>query len=161
MRSVLRQVVTEGTGRRANMEEYQLGGKTGTANMIANAEERAAGLRGYSKTRHTANFVALAPWDKPRVVVCVSIRDIGKYGGEASAPVGAAISRRILSYLGVPAGGGAVNRDALALAGYRQPEPSQPPAAYSVGDPDDDNVLSEEVDPRLWEEWVEDEEAVG
>ncbi len=159
MRSVLRKVVTDGTGKRANIKEYDLGGKTGTANMIANEKERKAGIRGYSKTRHTANFVALAPWNKPRAVICVSIRDTGKYGGEASSPVGAAIARRVLGYWGVPTKSGeGIGAEALPLKGY---ESDPVPAIYSVGAPDDENALNEEVDPRIWEEWVEDDEAVG
>lgn len=159
MREVMRKVITSGTGRRANIEEYEIGGKTGTANMIANEAERAQGVKGYSKRRHTANFVALAPWDKPRVVVCVSIRDTNKYGGEASSPVGAGICRRVLGYLGVPTGNGESVKAGTSLLQAFEPPPV--PAAYTVGDEDDENKLSEEVDPRLWEEWVEDDTAVG
>lgn len=159
MRGVLRKVVTDGTGRRANLKEYDIGGKTGTANMIANEKERAAGIKGYSKTRHTANFMALAPWDKPRVVICVSVRDTGKYGGEASSPIGAAIARRVLGYLGVPTKTGE-SIDSAAAAKIESREEAVP-AIYTIGAPDDENALSEEVDPRLWEEWVEDDTAVG
>ncbi|MDR1520717.1 MAG: penicillin-binding protein 2 [Planctomycetota bacterium] len=159
MRLAMRKVITDGTGRRANLDEYDLGGKTGTANMIANAKERAAGVRAYSNTRHTANFVALAPWDRPKAVICVSIREISKYGGEASAPVGGAIARRTLAYLGVPTKSGAGVAAASRSAAHDEPE--APPAIYTVGAPDDDNVQSEEVDPRLWEDWIEDGEAVG
>ena len=162
MRKVLRKVVTDGTGRRANLKEYELGGKTGTANMIANARERAAGVRGYSKSRHTANFVALAPWDKPKAVICVSIRETGKYGGEAASPVVAGIAKRVLGYWGVPtATGEAVTAEALPQPSYEPVVPVEVPAEYVVGAPDDDNVMQEEVDPRIWEDWVEDDEAVG
>ncbi|MDR1535123.1 MAG: penicillin-binding protein 2 [Planctomycetota bacterium] len=159
MRMALRKVITDGTGRRANLAEYELGGKTGTAEMVANAAERAAGVGPYSKTRHTANFVALAPWDKPLAVICVSIRDTKKYGGEASSPVGGAIARRILAYFGLPAGTGVpVGALAGSPAGI---EPDSPSPVYTVGAPDDDNRLADEIDPRLWEEWVEDDGALG
>ncbi|MDR1745460.1 MAG: penicillin-binding protein 2, partial [Planctomycetota bacterium] len=46
MRAVMRKVVTTGTGRRANSPEYELGGKTGTANMTVSEEERAKGMKG-------------------------------------------------------------------------------------------------------------------
>lgn len=106
MRQVLRTVVAEGTGRRADIPEFRLGGKTGTANMVLNEEEKRALGRteGYSSTRHTANFVALAPYDAPRVVICVSIRDTRKFGGEVAAPTAAAIAKKILLYLNVPGG---------------------------------------------------------
>ena len=159
MRQVLRKVVTEGTGRRANIKEYELGGKTGTANMIANAAERAAGVRGYSNKRHTANFVALAPWDKPRAVICVSIRDTGKYGGEASSPVVAGIARRVLAYWGVPTTNGeTVKNELLPLTGY---EPPKVPEMYTIGAEDDDNAVGEVVDPRWIEELIDDPEAEG
>ncbi len=160
MRQVLRKVVTEGTGRRANIKEYQLGGKTGTANMMAKKEELRPGEKPrYSNNRHTANFVALVPWDKPRAVVCVSIRETGKYGGEAASPVVAGISRRMMGYWGVPTENGeAIKAEALPLVGY---DPPPPPVEYTVGTPDDENYVGEEVDPRLWEEWIEDEEALG
>ena len=159
MRKVMRKVVTDGTGRRANMDEYQLGGKSGTANMIVNDRERAAGMRGYSKKRHTANFVALAPWDKPKAVICVSIRDTGKFGGEASSPVVAGIARRVLGYWGVPtANGEPIKADILPLRTY---EPAPAPIIYTVGTPDDDNYLEEEIDPRWMDEMIDDEEALG
>lgn len=160
MRQVLRKVVTDGTGRRANIDEYELGGKTGTANMIANDKEKAQGVKGYSQKRHTANFVALAPWDKPKAVICVSIRDTGKYGGEASGPITGRIARRLLAYWGIPTANGVpIRADAFLPAKEFQPPPA--PAAYTVGDLDDENYLGEEVDPRLFEEWVEDETALG
>lgn len=156
MRELLRKVVTTGTGRRANIPEYELGGKTGTANMIANAAERAAGKKGYSDKRHTANFVALCPWDKPKAVICVSIRDTGKYGGDGAGPTMGRIARRVLGYLGVPtANGEPLRADIL---------PRTPPKAevkYTVGEQDDDNKLTEEIDPRWIDEWIEDETAVG
>ncbi len=157
MRRLLRKVVTTGTGRRANIPEYELGGKTGTANMIANAAERAAGRKGYSDKRHTANFVALCPWDKPLAVICVSIRDTGKYGGDGAGPTMGRIARRVLGYFGVPTANGEPLRADIMPRGDFQPVPR----AYSVGDPDDDNKLSEEIDPRWMDEWIEDEEAVG
>jgi cell division protein FtsI/penicillin-binding protein 2 len=159
MREALRKVITEGTGKRANLAEYELGGKTGTAEMMANARERAAGARAYSRNRHTANFIALAPWDKPRLVICVSIRDTTKYGGEVSSPVGAAIARRALAYLGEPTGNGAAVGTEFVQPAGSKPEP--PPAIYTMGAPDDENAQPEEIDPRLWEEWIEDENAIG
>ncbi len=160
IRRVLRKVVTDGTGRRANIPEYQLGGKTGTAEMIANKEEKKANPKaGYSKTRHTTNFVALAPWNKPRAVICVSIRETGKYGGEAASPPGAAIARRLMGYWGVPtADGTPITADIMPKQIF---EPAPVPIIYTIGDEDDENRLEEEIDPRWMEEMVYDEEALG
>ncbi|MDR0363100.1 MAG: penicillin-binding protein 2 [Planctomycetota bacterium] len=160
MREALRRVVTEGTGRRANIPEYALAGKTGTASMVANEKERAAGIKGYSKKRNTANFVAIAPYDKPRAVICVTIRETGKFGGEASSPVVAGIARRVLAYWGLPTLDGSRPENL-----YRPFDPAtavpKPEAKYVVGAEDDDNRLEEEVDPRIWQEWIEDDSALG
>ena len=161
MRGALRTVVTEGTGRRANIKEYALGGKTGTANMIANEKERANGVRGYSQRRHTANFVALAPWDKPKAVICVSIRETGKYGGEASSPVVAGIARRMLAYWGVPADDGSKPSSQYIPVQEVFEKIELPPEEYSIGAEDDENRLSEEIYPGWMDEMVYDEEAVG
>jgi hypothetical protein len=125
--------------------------------MIANAAERAAGKKGYSDKRHTANFVALCPWDKPLAVICVSIRDTGKYGGDGAGPTMGRIARRVLGYFGVPtANGEPLRADILPLNDFKPV-----PKAYTVGEEDDDNKLVEEIDPRWIDEWIEDEEAVG
>ncbi|MCD8139005.1 MAG: penicillin-binding protein 2 [Planctomycetaceae bacterium] len=162
MRGVMRKVITTGTGRRANIEEYHLGGKTGTANMMVTDEEKAKGMKGYAQgKRHTANFVALAPWDKPRAIVCVSIRGTDKFGGEASSPPGAAIARRILGYWGVPTANGSPIRADIMPRREFKPAPPPIPVEYTIGTPDDDNYLGDEVDDRWMEDMVYDPEAIG
>ncbi len=103
---MLRKVVTDGTGKKAKMREYGIGGKTGTAQLAANAEEIAAGARGYSPTRVIGSFVGVAPCDNPRLVVVVSVREpdrsIGHYGGTVAAPAVRNICRETLRYLKVP-----------------------------------------------------------
>lgn len=61
MRHLLRLVVTEGTGRRADAPGFRVGGKTGTA------EKAQAG--GYSHSRNVSTFAAVFPMDRPRYVV--------------------------------------------------------------------------------------------
>ncbi|MBA15626.1 MAG: peptidoglycan glycosyltransferase [Sphingomonas sp.] len=61
MRQLLRLIVTEGSGRNANVPGYRVGGKTGTA-------ER-AGAHGYSATNNVSTFAAAFPMDAPRYVV--------------------------------------------------------------------------------------------
>ena len=88
-------------GKKAQLEEWQVFGKTGTAN-IANS-----GSRGYSKRHYVASFVAGAPAEDPAIVVLVSIRkpnlSLGKgyLGGIVSAPVAGRIIKNTLNYLGV------------------------------------------------------------
>lgn len=104
VRGMLRNVVEEGTGKRLQMEEYELGGKTGTAQLPVNTAEYAAGERGYSKSRYVSNFIALAPYDRPRLIVFVAVREPKgeHYGGVVAAPAVKEISRRALQYISEP-----------------------------------------------------------
>jgi cell division protein FtsI (penicillin-binding protein 3) len=65
MRRLLRLVVVEGTGKKAEAEGYLVGGKTGTA-------EKAAG-RGYNRRALLTSFIAAFPMNAPRYVVYVVI----------------------------------------------------------------------------------------
>jgi len=91
-------VVERGTARRAKLESYSVGGKTGTAQVACKDG------RGYEPGAYVASFVGIAPVDKPRVVCLVMVDRPTKshYGGVVSAPAVAAIVERTLSYLGVP-----------------------------------------------------------
>ena len=90
-----------GTGKRAQLENWQVFGKSGTAN-IARSD-----ARGYSDEDYVASFVAGAPVKDPAIVVLVSIRkpnrSLGKgySGGVVAAPVAAKIIERTLTYLDV------------------------------------------------------------
>lgn len=92
-------VVSEGTGKRAKLEEYQVFGKTGTA-QLAKADGG-----GYTEDDYVASFVAGAPVENPAVVVLVSICKpnvkLGKgyTGGVVASPVAAAILEKTLNYL--------------------------------------------------------------
>jgi len=95
-------VVNEGTGKRARLHQWQVFGKTGTANIAKSKE------KGYSDSDYIASFVAGAPAEEPDVIVLVSIRKPNKKlgkgytGGVVAAPVAAKIIERTLPYLGVP-----------------------------------------------------------
>ena len=85
-------VVNEGTGHWAQLEKWQVFGKTGTA-QIAKNEEGA----------YVASFIAGAPAGDAAVVVLVSIRrpnaKLGYTGGKVSGPVVAKIMDKTLNYL--------------------------------------------------------------
>ena len=95
-------VVNEGTGKRAQLKQWQVFGKTGTANIAKTGE------RGYSKNDYIASFVAGAPAENPAVVVLVSVRKpkkslgMGYTGGVVASPAAATILEKTLTYLGVP-----------------------------------------------------------
>ncbi|MEE9403615.1 MAG: penicillin-binding protein 2 [Algisphaera sp.] len=99
-RHVLGLVITEGTGRKARSDLYQLFGKTGTAQLpdFKNG--------GYHQDRYVSSFVAGAPLEHPKLIVGVFVHDpdkkIGHYGGTVSGPASKRILERSLQYLGVP-----------------------------------------------------------
>ncbi len=96
MRKMLRSVVVEGTGRKANIEGYEVGGKTGTANHAESG--------GYNERQTMASFVAVFPISQPKYLVYV-IFDRPNYsfntGGMVAAPVAGRIVKNIAPLLGV------------------------------------------------------------
>ncbi len=98
IRSILAEVVTEGTGKRARLDAYVVGGKTGTAQIAL------PGGRGYAPNHYNSSFVGMAPIENPRICVLVTLRRPRKahYGGTVAAPAAGRIIRRSLAYLRVP-----------------------------------------------------------
>ncbi|MBM4065847.1 MAG: penicillin-binding protein 2 [Planctomycetes bacterium] len=98
MNPILMKVVTEGTGKNANLLEYDVAGKTGTS-------QKAHGEGGrYSHEKYVGSFVAYAPAENPRICVLVMINEPQNgayYGGTVAAPVVGEIIKRSLLYLGV------------------------------------------------------------
>jgi len=97
MLSLLRDVVTEGTGKAAQVEGFTVAGKTGTA-------QKPVPGQGYDSGKYIGSFVGFAPAEDPRVAILV-IMDEPKsshYGGVVAAPVFADIARRSLAYMGMP-----------------------------------------------------------
>lgn len=95
----LTSVVNEGTGRNAQLDQWQVFGKSGTA-QLAKPDGR-----GYEDKAYVVSFIAGAPADDPKVVVLVSIRrpnvalGKGDTGGVIAGPVAAAILKKALQYL--------------------------------------------------------------
>jgi len=99
-RQVMRRVVTEGTGSRANSDRYAVFGKTGTAQVA----DRKNG--GYLEGAYMSAFIGGAPVDRPRIVVGCFVHKPnpkkGYYGGTVAAPVVKQVIEQTLDYLGVP-----------------------------------------------------------
>jgi len=97
-RDVLRRVVTEGTGTRADTERYAVFGKTGTAQSpdLVNG--------GYLDKKYVASFIGGAPFEAPQVVVGCFVRhpnaEKGYYGSQVAAPVVSRVIDETLTYLG-------------------------------------------------------------
>jgi cell division protein FtsI (penicillin-binding protein 3) len=98
MRSMMQQVVLEGTARRAILNGYTAAGKTGTAQKVDPKTHL------YSKTDYVGSFVGFAPVNNPALTIAV-ILDSAKglhQGGQVSAPVFNRIMQQALEYLNVP-----------------------------------------------------------
>ncbi|WP_346798844.1 penicillin-binding transpeptidase domain-containing protein [Halomonas sp. Bachu 37] len=84
-------------GRRARVEGYRVGGKTGTV--------RKTGSSGYAENAYRSVFVGIAPISDPRIVTVVMI-DHPKagdfYGGAVAAPVFSSVTGNALRLLDVP-----------------------------------------------------------
>lgn len=88
----------QGTGKRAMIDGYSVGGKTGTLHKVA-----ATG--GYDQHRYMSIFAGLSPVDQPRIVTVVVIDEpgIGDYfGGLVAAPVFSEVTGSALRLLQVP-----------------------------------------------------------
>lgn len=101
VREMLAQAVDDGgTGERATtgsyIQDYSVGGKTGTVHKVINGQ--------YSKDRYRSVFAGMAPLSNPRIVMAVIVDDPqGEkyYGGLVAAPVFAKVVGKSLRILGV------------------------------------------------------------
>jgi len=82
MRGILKGVVDDGTGKKAKVDDLDVGGKTGTAQKIE-PDGR------YSHNRFVASFIGFAPAQRPvlSVIVCIDEPRPVYYGGDVAAPV--------------------------------------------------------------------------
>src|SRR5690606_29249648 len=89
LQSLLEGVVVRGTARNIANADYQIAGKTGTAQKLINGQ--------YSKIYY-ASFAGYFPADNPKysmVVVIDSPKGFAAYGGDVSAPVFKEIADKI------------------------------------------------------------------
>lgn len=90
MRSLLEKVVSEGTGKNAWSEGFEIGGKTATSQTLPR-----------SAHKYISSFLGFAPANDPKVLVLVVIYNPQGiyYGGTIAAPVAKEIFENILPYL--------------------------------------------------------------
>jgi cell division protein FtsI (penicillin-binding protein 3) len=102
VRKIMRLVVTEGSGKSANVPGYFVGGKTGTA-------EKVNEHGGYKRKALLSSFIAAFPINQPRYVVLASIdephgiKESYGYatGGWTAAPAVGRIISRVAPILGI------------------------------------------------------------
>ncbi len=97
IKSMMRSVVTDGTGKYAAVNGYSVGGKSGTSEPPDDKKEQ-----GY-----VASFVAISPVENPEVIVLVVLNNPNSdgrgshQGGTICAPVASQILSKVLPHLGI------------------------------------------------------------
>jgi len=96
VREMMLSVVEEGTGGRARVSGYEVGGKSGTSEPTEDRKE----TDGY-----TASFIAISPTENTRVVCLVILFNLSEYqehqGGSVCGPVAGQILSEVLPYLDI------------------------------------------------------------
>lgn len=101
MRQLMRMIVVDGTGKKADAEGYRVGGKTGSAEK--------PGVGGYSRNLVVSTFAAAFPMDNPRYVIVAMLDEpkgtaetgFQRTAGWTSAPVVRKTVTRIGPLLGI------------------------------------------------------------
>lgn len=90
--SIMEDTVVSGTGKRAAIPGYRIGGKTGTTHKYM------AELRGYSPRNYIASFCGVFPLSDPEILIYVYVDDPQgrKYGGDVAAPVFRRIAEEVI-----------------------------------------------------------------
>lgn len=92
MKMLLESVVKDGSGARAYLPGFRIGGKTATSEKLPR-----------SSNKYISSFIGFAPADNPQVIAIILIDEpVGiYYGGTIAAPVIAELFDNILPYLGI------------------------------------------------------------
>ncbi|MCS0787324.1 stage V sporulation protein D [Cytobacillus firmus] len=96
IRKALESVVAKGSGKKAFVDGYRVGGKTGTAQKAQNGR--------YLENNHIVSFIGFAPADDPQLVVYVAVdnpKGTIQFGGVVAAPIVGEIMGDSLRAMGV------------------------------------------------------------
>ena len=106
VRMALESVVALGTGRNAYIENYRVGGKTGTAQKVNNGA--------YMVGNYITSFIGFLPADKPQIILYVAIdnpKGITAYGGTVAAPIFKTIMQDAIVALDIPKPSGGIDKE--------------------------------------------------
>ncbi len=98
MRNYLGLVVSDGSGKKAQIEGFPVGGKTGTAQKYASG--------GIAQGKYVSSFIGAAPINDPKYVVLMIVDEPGGYvyyGSMTATPYAGAVFGKIANYLGISA----------------------------------------------------------
>jgi cell division protein FtsI/penicillin-binding protein 2 len=93
LRRILAGVVEGGTGRRAHIEGFAIGGKTGTAQQVAKNG------KGYDPNSNLVSFVGFLPADNPEMLCLIAVTNPrkGRWGGAIAAPAFKRVVERVFN----------------------------------------------------------------
>ena len=131
VKEYMRGVVLNGSGAKANLEGYEVGGKTGTAEKLPR-----------DNGKYLVSFIGYAPQENPEVVVYVVIDEVNDYDqGQSSLAVqlAADIMKEIFPYLGIT------------------PVPGYDPQTIGTVQQDDDDVVGYSDDYEDDDDYDEDD----
>lgn len=97
VRFALENVVAHGSGRNAYIENYRIGGKTGTAQKVNNGR--------YMVGNYILSFIGFLPADDPEIVLYVAVdnpKGVTQYGGVVAAPIAKAIFSSYIEMNNIP-----------------------------------------------------------
>jgi len=86
VKKVIKRVIEDGTAKRAAIEGYTVGGKTGTARLYTGNQKKDK----YSNKEHISLFAGITPLDKPKLAIVVIVNQPKTkvhFGGYVAAPV--------------------------------------------------------------------------
>lgn len=96
VRYALESVVANGTGKNAYIENYRVGGKTGTAQKVSEGK--------YMVGNYIVSFIGFTPADDPEIIVYVAIdnpKGITQYGGTVAAPIAKNVLKSAIDIFGI------------------------------------------------------------
>ncbi|MBM7624374.1 stage V sporulation protein D [Sporohalobacter salinus] len=92
VRKLLEGVVAEGSGKKAQVKGYRIGGKTGTA-------------KHYGVHSYDSSFIGMLPINDPQLVILVVMKGVTSYpyyGSQVAAPAFQNVAKDVVRYLGIP-----------------------------------------------------------
>ncbi|MCI9281297.1 MAG: stage V sporulation protein D [Bacilli bacterium] len=96
VRHALESVVANGSGKNAYIENYRVGGKTGTAQKVKDGK--------YMDGNYILSFIGFLPADDPEVIVYVAVdnpKGVTQYGGVVSAPIAKSVLTSAIDILDI------------------------------------------------------------
>lgn len=97
LRHMLVSVTTDGTGGKAAVPGYSVGGKTGTAQKVGESGR-------YTRGKYIAWYAGFVPAERPELAIAVMVDEpqgLRFHGGDIAAPVFSGIARPVLQSLGI------------------------------------------------------------